>query len=69
MITKRAVGSARGITLAHLTAHLQPAVDEQEIPATIDVQALARFMQTMQGGMSIKVRDGAECVDLNTHSV
>lgn len=76
MVTLSAVGSegyaelgalvraARGVTLARLTARLERAVNEREIPATVDVHALARFMQTVQGGMSIQARDGAECVDL-----
>jgi AcrR family transcriptional regulator len=77
MVTLSAVGSegyaelgalvraARGVTLARLTARLGRAIDEKEIPATVNVDALARFMQTVQGGMSIQARDGAEYVDLD----
>lgn len=76
MVTLSAVGSeghaelgelvrgARGITLARLSARLQRAIDEGELPATIDVHALARFMQTVQGGMSILARDGAARAEL-----
>jgi AcrR family transcriptional regulator len=59
------VRSARGITLARLDARLQRAVDEGQIPAAVDVHALARFMQTVQGGMSIQARDGAHCAELD----
>lgn len=58
------VRSARGITLARLTARLTRAVDEREIPASVDVPALARFLQTVQGGMSIQARDGASRAEL-----
>lgn len=58
------VRSARAITLARLTARLQRAIDEHEIAATVDVPALARFLQTVQGGMSIQARDGAQRADL-----
>jgi len=76
MVTLSAVGSegqsdlgdlvraARGITLARLTARLDRAVEEAEIPASVDVHAIARFMQTVQGGMSIQARDGAHRSEL-----
>jgi len=59
------VRSARGITLSRLSTRLQHAIDEREIPATVDIKALARFMQTVQGGMSIQARDGAQRADLD----
>mgnify|MGYP001026835583 CR=1 FL=1 len=58
------VRSAREVTLARLTARLDRAVEETEIPASVDVHALARFIQTVQSGMSILARDGADCSDL-----
>lgn len=58
------VRAARGITLERLTARLARAVEDKEIAATVDVAALARFMQTIQAGMSIQARDGARCADL-----
>lgn len=76
MVTLSAVGSeghadlgelvraARGTTLARLIARFERAVRAHEIPATVDVPALARFMQTVQGGMSIQARDGAQRAEL-----
>ena len=58
------VRAARGVTLARLSARLARAVEEQEITAAIDVPALARFMQTVQAGMSIQARDGADRAEL-----
>ena len=58
------VRSARGVTLTRLTARLQRAVEEKELAAAVDVHALARFMQTVQGGMSILARDGAQRAEL-----
>lgn len=56
--------ATRAITLMRLTARLDRAVKEQEMPATVDVHALARFMQTVQSGMSILARDGADRSEL-----
>ena len=53
------VRSARAVTLDRLKARLNQAVAEGEIPASADVHALARFVQTVQNGMSILARDGA----------
>ena len=58
------VRSARGVTLARLVARFERALAERELPAAVDVQALARFMQTVQGGMSIQARDGAQRAEL-----
>lgn len=58
------VRSARGITLARLVDRFERAIAEGELPATVDVHALARFMQTVQGGMSIQARDGAQRAEL-----
>jgi hypothetical protein len=35
-----------------------------EVPASVDVHALARFVQTVQNGMSILARDGASRAEL-----
>jgi AcrR family transcriptional regulator len=51
--------SARAAMLDRLKARLGQAVAEGEIPASVDVHALARFVQTVQNGMSILARDGA----------
>lgn len=37
---------------------------EGEVPASVDVDALARFVQTVQSGMSILARDGASRAEL-----
>lgn len=58
------VRSARAVTLERLEARLTRAVAEGEIPASVDVRALARFVQTVQGGMSILARDGASGTEL-----
>jgi AcrR family transcriptional regulator len=71
MVTLSAVGSeghaelgdlvrtARAQTLDRLKARLQQAISEGEIAASTDIHALARFVQTVQNGMSILARDGA----------
>jgi len=58
------VRSARALTLERLTARLRRAVEEGELPASADVNALARFVQTLQNGMSILARDGARRQEL-----
>ncbi|MFT3802343.1 MAG: TetR/AcrR family transcriptional regulator [Burkholderiaceae bacterium] len=76
MVTLAAVGSeghselgelmksARAGTLDRLKARLSRAVTEGELPASTDVHALARFVQTVQNGMSILARDGASRAEL-----
>lgn len=51
--------SSRGVTLERLEARLREAIAAGELPASLDIHALARFVQTMQSGMSILARDGA----------
>ena len=58
------VRTARGVTLERLETRLARAVAESEIPATVDLHALARFVQTVQNGMSILARDGASRAEL-----
>ncbi len=58
------VRSTRGQTLERLMARLGRAVQDGEIPATADLNALARFVQTVQSGMSILARDGASTAEL-----
>lgn len=53
------VRSARGVTLERLEARLGEARERGEVPADADLHALARFVQTVQAGMSILARDGA----------
>ncbi len=71
MVTLSAVGSeghavlgelvraTRAVTLERLTERLGRAVGDGELPPSTDPHALARFVQTVQSGMSILARDGA----------
>jgi AcrR family transcriptional regulator len=54
-----AVRAARLGGLERLKARLAQGVADGELPAGTDVHALARFVQTIQSGMSILARDGA----------
>jgi AcrR family transcriptional regulator len=58
------VRTARAVTLGRLEARLNQAISEGEIPATTDTRGLARFVQTVQSGMSILARDGASRAEL-----
>ena len=51
--------SGRATTLERLQERLEQAAAEGEVPASTDIRSLARFMQTVQNGMSILARDGA----------
>ena len=53
------VRANREQTLTRLTKRLRQAKREGEIPPGSDVHALARFVQTVQNGMSILAKDGA----------
>lgn len=53
------VRAARLGGLERLRARLDQGVADGELPAGTDVHALARFVQTIQSGMSILARDGA----------
>jgi AcrR family transcriptional regulator len=53
------VRNARDVTLQRLETRLVRAVKDGEIAASADLHALARFVQTVQAGMSILARDGA----------
>lgn len=58
------VRSQRAAPVDRLKARLSRAVAEGEVPASVDVDALARFVQTVQSGMSILARDGASRAEL-----
>lgn len=60
------VRSARLVTLERLKTRLGRAVTEKELSASVDVHALARFVQTVQNGMSILARDGASRAELES---
>lgn len=58
------VRTARAVTLDRLKSRLADAVAAGEIPPSTDSHALARFVQTVQNGMSILARDGASRSEL-----
>lgn len=58
------VRSARAITLDRLKARIDQAVEMGEVSASVDSHALARFIQTVQNGMSILARDEADYAEL-----
>jgi AcrR family transcriptional regulator len=58
------VAAARNVTLERLKTRLQQGVDAGEIGEAVDIHALARFVQTVQNGMSLLARDGAGRADL-----
>jgi AcrR family transcriptional regulator len=60
------VRSTRAVTLDRLKARLGQAVADGEIQASVDTHALARFVQTIQNGMSILARDGASRAELES---
>lgn len=78
MVTLSAVGSeghpelgnlvrtARASTFDRVKARLEQAAAEGEIPASTDTNALARYVQTVQNGMSILARDGVCCEELRS---
>jgi AcrR family transcriptional regulator len=55
----------RAVTLDRLMTRLAQAVTDGEIPRATDLRALARFVQTVQSGMSILARDGASAAELS----
>lgn len=59
------VRSARGVTLERLEARLARGVAKGEIAAQVDIRGLARFVQAVQNGMSLLVRDGASSAELD----
>ena len=58
------VRKARAVTLDRLEARLGRGAADGEIAASADIHALARFVQTVQAGMSILARDGASREEL-----
>lgn len=58
------VASARKVTLERLKARLEQGVAAGEIGNSVDIHALARFVQTVQSGMAILARDGADAGEL-----
>lgn len=60
------VRSERLVFLDRLKARLEQALAEGEIPASMNIHALARFVQTVHSGMSILARDGASREELES---
>ncbi len=55
----RRLVSERAVTLARLEERLRRGVAAGELPAATDLRGLARFVQSIQNGMSLLARDGA----------
>jgi len=78
MVTLSAVGSegypelgeqardARAAPFKRLMERMEQAVADGEIPPTVDVHALGRFVQAVQNGMSILARDGVSRAELES---
>jgi len=60
------VAAARAATLDRVRARLEQGAAAGEIPAAVDLHALARFVQTVQNGMSLLARDGASAAELDS---
>ncbi len=58
------VHSARASGFKRLKARIEQAIADGELPDTVDAGALARFVLTVQSGMSILARDGASRTEL-----
>jgi AcrR family transcriptional regulator len=58
--------STRGGAYVVLSARLNQAVAEGELPESVDVTHLARYLQTVQSGMAVRARDGASRKELQT---
>lgn len=56
--------TARGGAFEVLFERLARAVADGELSASVDVVKLARYLQTVQSGMAIRARDGAERAEL-----
>lgn len=58
------VAAARNVTLERLIARFEQGVADGEIADTVDIHSLARFVQTVQNGMSLLARDGTSAAEL-----
>ena len=58
------VQSGRGGTLRRLEARMSRDIEEGDIPHSLDVHSLARFVQAVQSGMAVLSKDGASRIDL-----
>jgi AcrR family transcriptional regulator len=60
----RLLKEARALTFDRLLTRFGQAKEAGEIPASADLRSLARFVQTVQGGMSILARDGVSTAEV-----
>jgi AcrR family transcriptional regulator len=58
--------STRAVAFDVLRSRLEKAVDEGELPPVLDIAKVCRFLQTVQSGMAIRARDGAERAELQS---
>jgi AcrR family transcriptional regulator len=58
--------TTRGGAYDVLIARLEKAVEEGELPTSLDLPHLARYVQTVQSGMAIRARDGASREELQS---
>ncbi|KQQ13364.1 TetR family transcriptional regulator [Methylobacterium sp. Leaf123] len=58
------VQAARALGFERVVARLSRAAAEGEFDASVDISALARFVMTVQGGLSLQARDGASRAEL-----
>lgn len=56
--------AARNSAFDVLRTRMQQGVSDGDLPSSVDVIELARFLQTVQGGMAIRARDGADRAEL-----
>lgn len=54
----------RGGAFVVLSARLAQAIADGELPKSVNVAHLARYLQTVQSGMAVRARDGAERAEL-----
>jgi AcrR family transcriptional regulator len=58
--------STRELAFKVLSSRLEKAVEDGELPRKLDVSMVCRFLQTVQSGMAIRARDGAERAELQS---
>lgn len=58
------VRAGRAKTFEGVRRRLEQAITAGEIPASVDVHAVSRFVQSVQSGMSIMARDGISRCEL-----
>lgn len=62
--TETKLREMRAQSAAIIAARLRAAIVSGELPAGIDIEAIASYYVTVQQGMSIQARDGASCRQL-----